>query len=571
MFKRIKTIIRRDGKRKKRGGVSESEVLGAPESHYDPEGGSHYAPSESHHEHGHAGNGSVAAPTILVPPSTRNSVVIPRAASHTSHVEPEPRKSRWGTRRLRRRRSSSRGRQRAGSRPPADVPNIFIQRSPSAAPSHATSRVNLADHDHDHDRAGSPEPLFVPPPQGMGAGSTRSGVHLEDPPVLMVHRPAVSHQHSVGSRRHRSRSPRHSPRSGSSRQHASSTQHHASTRTRTAGTGGGRTRGAPTEHGETMDHDYTHTREAAPTVHRLPTEGGGGGGGQDRDRDIDLGRLGKKLFRRIGQIHELEHRDFRLSKCTGKRKAICIGINYTGQSHALDGCVNDAQRMARLLVEQFHFDKRYVLVFTDDTHDPKMMPTRRNILKAIRWLTDGAKMHDSLFFHYSGHGGQVRDRDGDEVDGMDEMIFPVDYKENGPLIDDTLFEELIRPLPAGCRLSAVFDSCHSGSILDLLYLYHSNGRIMGSDVTPKFVNLRKTPAEVICWSGSQDSGTSADTSINGLQVGAMSYAFIKALRTHQRLSIEDLLRDLRRHTKKYHQRPQLSASHHIDVHRTFIL
>ena len=35
-------------------------------------------------------------------------------------------------------------------------------------------------------------------------------------------------------------------------------------------------------------------------------------------------------------------------------------------------------------------------------------PTRANILSGIRWLTKDAQPGDSLFLHYSGHGGQVK-------------------------------------------------------------------------------------------------------------------------------------------------------------------
>ena len=99
--------------------------------------------------------------------------------------------------------------------------------------------------------------------------------------------------------------------------------------------------------------------------------------------------------------------------------------------------------------------------------------------------------------------------------------------------------------------------------MDLVYLYHSDGRIMGTDVTPKFKAEKMTPAEVICWSGSTDSGSAADANINGLQVGAMSYAFAKAIRNNPGITFAGLLTELRRNTRKFHQRPQLSASHRI--------
>lgn len=75
-------------------------------------------------------------------------------------------------------------------------------------------------------------------------------------------------------------------------------------------------------------------------------------------------------------------------------------------------------------------------------------------------------------FHYSGHGSQVEDLDGDEVDGNDECIMPVDYKTKGVILDDEINDTIVRPLPRGATLHATFDSCHSGTILDLPYVFN---------------------------------------------------------------------------------------------------
>jgi len=56
----------------------------------------------------------------------------------------------------------------------------------------------------------------------------------------------------------------------------------------------------------------------------------------------------------------------------------------------------------------------------------------------MRWLVHHAKTNDSLFFHYSGHGGQTRDLDGDEVDGWDEVIYPLDFQKCGHIVDDEM-------------------------------------------------------------------------------------------------------------------------------------
>ena len=39
------------------------------------------------------------------------------------------------------------------------------------------------------------------------------------------------------------------------------------------------------------------------------------------------------------------------------------------------------------------------MILTDDNKDPKRLPTKANILDAMKWLVKDAKAHDSLFFH----------------------------------------------------------------------------------------------------------------------------------------------------------------------------
>jgi len=57
----------------------------------------------------------------------------------------------------------------------------------------------------------------------------------------------------------------------------------------------------------------------------------------------------------------------------------------------------------------------------------------------MKWLVQDAKVHDSLFFHYSGHGGL--DQQGADLDpekGYDDVIFPVDYQQMGHIVDSDL-------------------------------------------------------------------------------------------------------------------------------------
>ncbi|KAF8883816.1 caspase domain-containing protein [Infundibulicybe gibba] len=280
-----------------------------------------------------------------------------------------------------------------------------------------------------------------------------------------------------------------------------------------------------------------------------------------------------------------------LIPCTGRKKALCIGINYRGQANELRGCINDAKHVREFLIKHHGYKDRDIMLLTDESSRSSRLPTRENIIAAMRWLVQSASTNDSLFFHYSGHGGQTPDLDGDEVDGQDEVIFPLDFKQRGHIVDDEMHRIMVRPLPAGCRLTALFDSCHSGTVLDLPYIYSSHGRLKGSHIKSSARTRKSTPADVISWSGCKDGQTSADTFAGGVAVGAMSYAFITSLSKRPALlsfqSIfpnstlpSDTASPVVSRITKVHQvdstpqiqpETQLGSSHHINTGLRFIL
>ena len=94
-----------------------------------------------------------------------------------------------------------------------------------------------------------------------------------------------------------------------------------------------------------------------------------------------------------------------------------------------------------------------------------------NILNAYRNLVRESKPGDTAFCHYSGHGGSVKDYSGDEEDGFDETLIPVDFQRSGQIIDDDLFKELVRPMSTGVLMTCLMDCCHSGTVLDLPYRF----------------------------------------------------------------------------------------------------
>ncbi|KAK5156448.1 hypothetical protein LTR04_005631, partial [Oleoguttula sp. CCFEE 6159] len=293
---------------------------------------------------------------------------------------------------------------------------------------------------------------------------------------------------------------------------------------------------------------------------------------------------------------------FQYSNCTGRRKALLIGINYFGQRGQLRGCINDVKNMSTYLNGHFGYKREDMVILTDDQQNPMSQPTKQNILRAMHWLVKDARPNDSLFFHYSGHGGQTKDLDGDEEDGYDEVIYPVDFRQAGHIVDDEMHRIMVMPLQPGVRLTAIFDSCHSGSALDLPYIYSTQGILKepnlakeagqgllgivssyargdlggmastamglfkkattGNDVYSRNIRTKTSGADVIMWSGSKDTQTSSDAQIGGEATGAMSWAFVTALKKNPQQSYVQLLNSIRDELEgKYDQKPQLSSSH----------
>jgi hypothetical protein len=232
----------------------------------------------------------------------------------------------------------------------------------------------------------------------------------------------------------------------------------------------------------------------------------------------------------------------------------------------------------------------------------------------MTWLVSNAQPGDSFFFHFSGHGSRVKDKDGDEADGYDETICPVDYKREGQILDDDMHRIMVRPLPQGSRLTAIFDCCHSGSMMDLPFTYSIDGSLAitcqdntkalmeqgmkvgvalltknpmaafsaGKEIfnilshkdnpqaQEKAMREKSSPAHVIQFSGCLDNQTSADATIGGQPTGAMSWAFLQVMSSRRQLTLTQLLQELRSKLYgKYHQIPQMSTSHQWDVARDY--
>lgn len=133
-----------------------------------------------------------------------------------------------------------------------------------------------------------------------------------------------------------------------------------------------------------------------------------------------------------------------------------IGLNEVDPTHyenwngLLLACEFDANDMTQLAKVQ-GFTPAQLL-----TKAATRKAVTHKILDAAKTLKSG----DIFFLTYSGHGGQVPDKDSDEPDGLDETWCLYD----GQLIDDELFYAFGQ-FVSGVRILILSDSCHSGSVI----------------------------------------------------------------------------------------------------------
>lgn len=119
---------------------------------------------------------------------------------------------------------------------------------------------------------------------------------------------------------------------------------------------------------------------------------------------------------------------------SGRRRALLIGINYVGQSGELTACHNDCNHLKEYLENVHGFREEEMLVLMDDgVHQP---PTKENIEDGFCLLTKYSQPGDVCFVSFSGHGGRAEDLDGDEDDGWDETLIPLDFVQEGQIVDD---------------------------------------------------------------------------------------------------------------------------------------
>jgi uncharacterized caspase-like protein len=233
------------------------------------------------------------------------------------------------------------------------------------------------------------------------------------------------------------------------------------------------------------------------------------------------------------------------------RKAVLIGINrYQIPGADLRGCVNDVKDMTGVLTKSYGFKPGDIVTLVDNA------ATKKAIQSAIQTLVRGARKGDVLAIHYSGHGSNVPDDNGDEADHRDEIMCPTNLDWKDPLRDDWL-RKTFDALRAGVSLTVIMDCCHSGTITRALtppdapikerYLpspwdlvaMESGRKLTGktratvhraSRTVRKLRDIVPSDLPEVLITGCRADQTSADAAIAGDFHGALTYNLVQSLR-----------------------------------------
>ena len=154
-----------------------------------------------------------------------------------------------------------------------------------------------------------------------------------------------------------------------------------------------------------------------------------------------------------------------------RKRAFMVGISHydtalTGyQWNNING-TEDIHLLAPILKKQGF----YLTTLIDE------QATFQNITSQLTTFTNQTKKGDIVYLHFSTHGQPVEDLNGDETDGWDEAIVPIDayklykksaYEGKKHLLDDQLnvyIKKLRTKIGPTGFLYVVIDACHAGTL-----------------------------------------------------------------------------------------------------------
>jgi metacaspase-1 len=151
------------------------------------------------------------------------------------------------------------------------------------------------------------------------------------------------------------------------------------------------------------------------------------------------------------------------SRSEAEQRALLVGVGqYVTPGIDLPAIDLDIERMHDTLI-RMGFEERQIKTLVDAD------ATSKNVIANFdSWLKPGVKADDRVVFYFTGHGSQIPDLDGDESDGVDEVLVTHDMvrarvKGHASLINvitDDKLGAMIAAIPSQ-NVWIIVDSCHS--------------------------------------------------------------------------------------------------------------
>jgi metacaspase-1 len=282
----------------------------------------------------------------------------------------------------------------------------------------------------------------------------------------------------------------------------------------------------------------------------------------------------KWLAIKLGLVSDDSVQPFEMPKdfVSNGKGALITGINnYPNPENHLSGCLDDVQDWSDILKNTFGFSTQCLL--TDGNCTPA------NVKAALSQMISQSKPGDVLVWTYSGHGTQVPDYNGDELDGYDEAMYL--YGTGGfsscTLLDDDI-RAITAKLPQGVQLAVVADCCHSGSITRLILEggeiqdrkprfvpYHDDAVSLKMQDVPLKRSIVAKPTEEdmgeVLLSACKDQEVSYDTSFDGRASGAFTYFAIQTIKSNPGATYAEFETSLGKYlpSQDYPMSPQLEG------------
>ncbi|MGE0190868.1 MAG: caspase family protein [Planctomycetota bacterium] len=216
---------------------------------------------------------------------------------------------------------------------------------------------------------------------------------------------------------------------------------------------------------------------------------------------------------------------------------------YYEQKIRLKGPAEDVHLLARTLHDYLgvpHENMRKLVGWPEQASE---RPTRANVLAALDHLASQVRPGDRVLFQFAGHGTRQPDREGDEDDGLDEVLLTADAAAligrsgglPGAITDDELHARLRALVDAGATVLALFDCCHSGTL-------SRDPTVRTREVAPEVLGLPTRPDQLPDTTAPEEAGSR----------GLSGIAAVYAARSWQRAPEMRLPLDSRAPDRRWH-------------------